>query len=137
VCTLHVSTNIFPRVATHDTIGGTTHNHRTNVATHNTIGGTTHHYRTHAATHNTIEGTTHHHRTHAATHNTIPLLPSSYSGRLASRSSTFHFWHDYSSTTSLTTPSRLLTMSFYNTTARTIQKTQPLLSRRRVYWSVT
>jgi hypothetical protein len=33
--------------------------------------------------------------------------------------------------------SRLLTMSFYNPSARTTQKTQPLLLRRRVYWSVT
>jgi hypothetical protein len=35
-----------------------------------------------------------------------------------------------------TTPFRLLTVSFYNPSARTTQKTQPLLLTRRVYWSV-
>jgi hypothetical protein len=62
-------------------------------------------------------------------HNSIPLLPSSYPGRLVSWDSTrLHF---------SMTLSHLVTVSFYNPLARTTQKTQPLLLRRRVYWSVT
>jgi hypothetical protein len=34
------------------------------------------------------------------------------------------------------TQSRLLAMSFYDPSARTIQKTQSLLLRRGVYWSL-
>jgi hypothetical protein len=57
-----------------------------------------------------------------------PLLPSSYLGRLASQ--TQLFISDYCSW------SHLLTVSFYNPSAWITQKTQPLLLRRRVYWSV-
>jgi hypothetical protein len=51
--------------------------------------------------------------------NSIPLLSASYPGRLSSRNSTFFL--DYCSLFSL-----LLTVSFYNPSARTAQKTQPL-----------
>jgi hypothetical protein len=53
----------------------------------------------------------------------IRLLTSSYPGRLASRNSTRLLFS--------TTLSRLV--SFYNSSIRTTQKTQPLLLRRHVY----
>jgi hypothetical protein len=57
-------------------------------------------------------------------------MPSSYPGRLASRNSTLHFRLLFY------TWSRLLNVSLHNPSARTTQKTQPILLRRRVYWSV-
>jgi hypothetical protein len=62
----------------------------------------------------------------------VPPPPSSHPGRLASRISTLHFWLLFSTLYS-TTSSPLLIVSFYNTSARTTQKTQPLLLTRRVY----
>jgi hypothetical protein len=55
--------------------------------------------------------------------NSISLLPSSYPGRLASRNSTLHF-------SAIILYCRIL---LYNHVARTTQKTQLLLLRRRVY----
>jgi hypothetical protein len=50
----------------------------------------------------------------------IPLLPTSYRGRLASQNSTLHFRLDYSaSITSIAS-----SVSYYNRSARTTQKTQ-------------
>jgi hypothetical protein len=73
--------------------------------------------------------------------NSVPLLPGSCPCRLASRSSTYHFRLDYStSATPLTAPSLLFkrpSLSLYNPSARTPQKTRSVLLRRRVYWSVT
>jgi hypothetical protein len=60
----------------------------------------------------------------------IPLLSISYFGRLASRNSTPHSRLDYYPW------SPVLTVSFYKPSARTTQKTQPLLLRTHFYWSV-
>jgi hypothetical protein len=57
----------------------------------------------------------------------IPFLPLSCSFQIRRLDSRLLF----------STRSRLLTMSLHNPSARTTQKTQPLLLRRRFYWSFT
>jgi hypothetical protein len=60
--------------------------------------------------------------------NSIPLIPSSYLGRLASRNSTLHFL--------FSTVLYCWTLH-YTYFEQSTQKTQHLLLRRRVYWSIT
>jgi hypothetical protein len=70
----------------------------------------------------------------------IPLLPSSYPGKLESRSSTLHFRLYYCCVLYFYYFSHCFvpsSVSFYNPSASTTQKKQPLFLRRRVYWPVT